>query len=307
MKTTSPDMYEDEIDLLELAKKMFRYKFSIVICTLLFGVGALVIAVTSPNIYEADILVSSSQGKGTGGLSSLVNQYGSIASLAGIDLGSSDPDLSSALALLQSRKFLISLIHRWDLKPFLFPESWNKNAGTWIKPEPSLVSKIKALLSLEALPEALDHTPSDLESYNVLDGMITVSQDKESSMVTIKVQALDPDVAADFANNIVIEINDYLRNEAVSESDTNISYLQREIAETSFVEFRTILYQLIESETKNKMLASVQQEYAFKVIDPALSPQHPIKPKRSLILVLGLMLGMVFGFVQALLRSFIAR
>ena len=305
MITTNQTVNDDEIDLLELLRVLFNHKFSILLFTLVFGVGAFVIAITTPNTYQADILVSSSEGGGVG--SSLASQYGGLAAIAGIDLGSGDTGLESALALLKSRKFIISFINEENLKPVLFPDAWDPEAKVWLTLPPSMISRIKNALVNDADDEILDPKPSDLSAYAEFSAIMMVSQDKTSSLVTIKVDSEDPVVAANWANKIVVRLNAYLKNEAISQSDQNIRYLEQEIVDTPLVEFKTALYELVEAEAKRKMFANVQKEYALKVIDPAVIPERPIKPKRSLILILGVLLGFMVGCAQGLVRGWVNR
>ena len=65
--------------------------------------------------------------------------------------------------------------------------------------------------------------------------------------------------------------------------------------ETIPVAIEQAFYRLIERQTKTVMLANVRDEYAFKVIDPALAPERPIWPKRRLTVALGMVLGAVIG------------
>ena len=310
MITTNQTVHDDEIDLLELLRVLFNHKFSILLFTLVFGAGAFVIAITTPNTYQADVLVSSSQ-QGGGMGSSLASQYGGLAAIAGIDLGSGDTGLESALALLKSRKFIISFINEENLKPVLFPGVWDPQAKVWLTlpPSPSMISRIKNALVNYADDEILDvdPKPSDLTAYKKFSGIMMVSRDKTSSLVTIKVDSEDPVMAANWANKIVVRLNAYLKNEAISQSDQNIRYLEQEIVDTPLVEFKTALYELIEAEAKSKMFANVQKEYALKVIDPAIIPDQPIKPKRSLILILGVLLGFMVGCAQGLVRGWLNR
>ena len=303
--TENQALDSDEIDLLALLRSLLRHKLSIFMLTLLFGVGALVVALTTPNTYQAEVLISSSQNKSGGGLSALASQYGSMAALAGIDLGSGDTGMESAMALLQSRKFIISMIEEENLKPVLFPKSWDSEAKAWLMPAPSTVSRIKNIFATEIKP--VDPIPSDLAAFKAFDDLFSVSKDKLSGLVTIKMQSEDPQWAAYIANKIIIRLNEYLRNEAILQSDSNIRYLEQEIADTPLVEFKTALYELVESESRNKMFANVNKEYAFKVIDPALVPEQAVKPKRALILVLGVMLGFMLGCAQALIRAAIIK
>ena len=297
------DINSDEIDLLELLRQLLRFKFSILILTLLCGIGALAVALTTPNTYQADVLISSSQKSSGGGLSALASQYGGVAALAGINLGSGNNEMDSAISLLQSRKFIISMIEEENLKPVLFPKSWNSEENVWLIHAPSTFSRIKNSFATEVKP--IDPIPSDLAAFKVFDSLLSVSTDKLSGLVTVRMESEDPQWAAETANKIIIRLNEYLRNQAILQSDKNIRYLEQEIANTPLVEFKSALYDLVETESRNKMFSNVNQEYAFKVIDPALIPEQAVKPKRALILIMGVMLGFILGCAQALVRSVI--
>jgi uncharacterized protein involved in exopolysaccharide biosynthesis len=53
------------------------------------------------------------------------------------------------------------------------------------------------------------------------------------------------------------------------------------------------------------MLANVQEEFAFRVIDPAVVPEVRSKPKRKLIVVLGGVLGGMFSIFLAFFLNFL--
>ena len=52
------------------------------------------------------------------------------------------------------------------------------------------------------------------------------------------------------------------------------------------------------------MLANVREEYAFKIIDPAVVPDMRSKPQRRKIVILGLLLGVVFGSLLVLVKDY---
>lgn len=54
------------------------------------------------------------------------------------------------------------------------------------------------------------------------------------------------------------------------------------------------------------MLANAQKEYVFKTVDPAVAPQEKSEPRRPLVILLAVMLGMMFGVLIAFVRFFIA-
>jgi uncharacterized protein involved in exopolysaccharide biosynthesis len=47
------------------------------------------------------------------------------------------------------------------------------------------------------------------------------------------------------------------------------------------------------------MVASTREEYAFQTIDPAVPPQEKASPKRALIVITALMLGLALGSLAA--------
>ena len=51
------------------------------------------------------------------------------------------------------------------------------------------------------------------------------------------------------------------------------------------------------------MLANVREDYAFKVIDPAMVPKTKIKPQRRQIVIIGFFLGLIIGGIIVLLRE----
>ena len=65
--------------------------------------------------------------------------------------------------------------------------------------------------------------------------------------------------------------------------------------------FYTYLLQK-KTETEIKKAATVSQN---RIIDSALLPQKPIKPKRKLIIAVGLILGLILGLVLAFVRNFL--
>ena len=77
---------------------------------------AVAVALMLPNIYRAEALLAPNDQQGTGGLSALAAQYGGLASLAGINIGSGSADKTAlGLEILKSRKFVSEFIERHDI------------------------------------------------------------------------------------------------------------------------------------------------------------------------------------------------
>ena len=115
---------EDEIDLLELFGVLFRYKFLIIIATIIAAIAALAFSIISiklppeksplPNKYKAKALILINEQDG-GGLPSILSssQLGPLAMMASVSSGSSYGDL--AIKLLNSKSILDKIIEKYNL------------------------------------------------------------------------------------------------------------------------------------------------------------------------------------------------
>ncbi len=65
-----------------------------------------------------------------------------------------------------------------------------------------------------------------------------------------------------------------------------------------------VLHRLIESEMKKAILANINEEYAFRVIDPAVVPEEPFSPKIPSLAVLGVVIGGLVGLFVALVLNY---
>ena len=73
--------------------------------------------------------------------------------------------------------------------------------------------------------------------------------------------------------------------------------------QTNTVEMRQVLFDIIKNETKTLMLANGRTDYAFEIVDPAVTPERKVSPHRSIYIAVGLALGMFLGAVIAFIRD----
>ena len=109
------------------------------------------------------------------------------------------------------------------------------------------------------------------------------------------------------ANNLVQQLNEQLREQAITDSQKRVGYLEKELAKTTLQDMRAILYNLLESEKQKAMLANVNEDFALEVIDPAVAPEIPEKPKRKLIVVLGGVCGLFLGIFAVFFSQFLRK
>jgi uncharacterized protein involved in exopolysaccharide biosynthesis len=264
---------EGRFDFISMWRVGWANKYLIAAITLICALGALILAFTATPTFRAEVAITQvTKSNLGGGAASLANQFGGLASLVGVNIGSANGPGKEADGLLKSRILCQEFVKRYDLLPVLY-----KNA----KKPPSLWFAVRQFQL----------------------GVITIKDDKRSGLTIVTVNWTDPVIAARWANDFVALANEMLRLRAISESKASIAYLNDQIAHTNVVEIQRVMYNLIESETKDLMLASVKPEYAFTVVDPAVPPEVRASPRRTLMLLLGIALGAVLGAIIAFARN----
>ena len=282
---------EDELSLIDLWNIVWKRKWPWLTFGPLFAVIGIFYALKQPEIFRAEAtLVPNSEERGGGGLAALAGQFGGLASMAGINVGGGG-STETAIATLKSRQFLMPFIETEATQKAIFPEEWDQDSESW------LVSKER---------RQDDNRPTKLETYErFVTESLNVSEDKKTGIVTLAVELQDPRLAAEWTNQLADRLNAHLRQQASLEAERNLAYLNEQLSETRVLEIKESLYGLIESQTKNAMLANAKEDYAFKVIDPAVIPEQRVRPKRALIVIAAGMLGGFFGLFLCFVLHFV--
>lgn len=271
------DQGQEDLDLARVVATALRGWKKILAAAL---AGALIAALVSfylPSVYRAQVLVAPVQQGGAGALGALQSQVGGIAALAGIDLGGGADTRKESFARLASSGFARDFIVTGQLLPALFPERWDEKAGQW-----------RAGEQVPTVEDGVRRFTHDVRA---------VSEDRKTGLVTLTVDWYDPVLAEQWANGLIDLSNERLRAEAVANSRQRIDFLNAELRKTDVLELRQAIYRLIESQLNTAMLASVQKEFAFRVIDAAVVPDRRARPRRTVLTVVGGLLGATAGLI----------
>jgi uncharacterized protein involved in exopolysaccharide biosynthesis len=278
-------MQKDEFRFQDLIDSIRQRKWAVVTITTAFVAAAGVAAVVMPKKYEATIVVAPAESRSIGGgLDSLASQFGGIASIAGLSMGG-DSRKSEAIATLQSEVLARAYVEKKNLLPVLFADKWDASAGKW-------------------RDQAPDRIPTLWKASQLIDKTIrSVTENPKTGLATVTITWTDPKLAAEWANDLVTATNDHMRGKAVVQIDRNIEFLKQQAAATDIAEVRSAIYSILESEIKNAMLARGTDEYALKVIDPAVPPERHSSPRLSIWVIVALLGGLTVAVLFVLLSG----
>jgi uncharacterized protein involved in exopolysaccharide biosynthesis len=268
----SVEGHERDVDLPSLWKLIWRYRFFISGMALVCALIAAAFAMLATPVYRAEATIIQVENQSLGRAAGLASQLGGLASLAGVDLTGGSGAGRDAKAMLESRHLVEQFIRRNKLESVL-SGSQGKSLSLW---------------------RAVDMFEKSV---------VAIVDDQRKGRTTVSIEWTDAKLAASWANAFVALANELTRARAIETSKRNIDYLNRQLAQTNVLELQKVMYNIIESETKTLMLANAQPEYAFANIDPAVEPEQRFKPKRALIVIIGLILGTLVGVFAAFAHS----
>jgi uncharacterized protein involved in exopolysaccharide biosynthesis len=245
------------------------YRTMILAICAVSAVTAAIYALLATPYYRAEAVVTAVRPDTGGGAMSLATD---IAGAMGVDLMQQNGEIETANAVLTSRNVIAQFVTRNDLVPVLSAPG-KKPLTLWFA-----VKRFR-------------------------DNILTIHNDTKKGVTIISVEWTDPRVAARWANGFVALVNEIIRTRALDETRRNINYLNGQMAQTTDLEVKRAMYNLIESETKKAMLANGKIEYAFQVVDPAIIPEVRDHPKRTLIVMVATLLAMLTSIGVAFFRD----
>lgn len=273
-----------EINLADVIRLLWRNRHLLVISAISFLIVGVLYALLATPIYRASAVVAPYQEQGSqGGLSQLVSQFGGMASMAGISINSSYQTTDAYLAQMKSRKFTEKFLTDNGIVQVLFAADWDNEENQWFD------------------------KPSAEQMYQVFSEYVSVGANKKTGLISLTITYKDPKLAAEWANLLLKDFNRHIRESTINDAERSIQFLKQQIKKTSVVGMQEILYSLIEKQLQIINLAQVRDEYAFKVIDPAVAPERRAKPKRGMAVLMSLVFGLFFGVFVIVFHEFLQK
>ena len=295
-----PNILADEINLRELFNVIWEGKKLIIVLTTFLAICSIVYSLMLPNYYSSESILVPRDSNNSNSLS----QYSGLASLAGISLpNSSNSSVFEVMQTIQSREFVKHLVTFEDVLPsimaaqsydptsqelYLDPDIYDVKTKTWTRK----ISKNKGV------------EPSYLEAHKEYLEMLSISQDKQTKLISMKIEHISPIFAKDLLDLIIRETNHLHRTIDIESSNKALSYLKTELSQTLLVEIKESINQLIKAQLETRMMASIHEDYSLILLEPPFIPEDKSRPGRALIVILVTMLGGMLSLIIVLFRHY---
>ncbi len=273
----------DEIDLIEVFKKIWAgrkiiYK-SMAIC---FVIG-LIVAFGTPKEYKSEVTLLVETGSGSNGMSGLLQQFGGLAGLnlggAGAGTDALRPDLYPDV--IKSTPFLLEILNqkvtesKYDstitisqyldrhTRSSLMSMILGNTIGLpgkiigWVRGKPK--NDEPSTKNQRARPLKL--TPEQSTDIGTLSGCIKAKQGESNNTLVISVEMQDPQVAAQLTDSVVKSLTKYITDYRTQKAKTDMQFVATSAAEAELKYKQTQrALATYSDQNKNVILASARTE-----------------------------------------------
>lgn len=290
---------DDEINLLEYWQVIYNHRRLIGYIVAGIVVATVIVSLLLTNIYQGRAVImpvsSQKEGQGTSSLGAMMAQQVGIMPPSGVQG-------AEIVNLLKSNIVREKFINSNNLLPVLFEESWDAEKQDWKRGGIKLNPLFWIGKGIGAVTGFIHEKPASLKKDtdvpDIWDGLrkiediVKVKHNIKENIITVTVDFKDPQIAATMTSQLLTTLVDHMSDEAKRVAKTNKDYLEDQLAKNTDPFIKQKIYALIATQIETIMMAEIKENFAFKIIDPPKVPDRKIKPKRALMVVLSLVVGL---------------
>jgi uncharacterized protein involved in exopolysaccharide biosynthesis len=190
-----------------------------------------------------------------------------------------EPSTDEYIAIATSRTFLEQFVSDHALLPVLFEENWDPVGKQWHG-------------------ASTEHPTAADGARMIQRELLEVRSDPDSGLVRLSIVWTERELAAEWTNEIVRRLNEAARTRAIAQAELSLEFLRTQLESANQVSIRDAINAVIESQMQKIMLARVQGDYAFRIVDPAVPARDSdfVSPRRLLVVtfsIVGILLAAI--------------
>ncbi len=255
------------------------------------------VALLTENIFKSTSIVIPSSSKYSASSSAPQSQLGGLASLAGINVKSEVDKGAIAFKTLSSYDFF-QLLYEDDkfMMKVLAGTGFNTNENSVDTFDPIFVDKNT---------QEWVFKPSIEKAYKIFyEKHFSSFKDRKTGFIYLHGEHRLPNVAQEIVEEVLSELNEYIRSKDVAEARAALKYIEGKIASSITLDVKRVLASLAEGELQVIALSEASDDFVFKVIQSPFLPETKDRPHRSRMVLVGGLLGFMISFLLVLLAEF---
>jgi len=297
---TPCEVNEDEIDLKELFITIWKYKFFILLVSLIVTLLTIIKVLEKPNIYKVYTLLAPREQPITPSLEELMSiNSGSNNITPDIEFQSLLNDYPFMKKFIQKNRLDQKLSDPMLKKDYIFPP-WH--------------NKIYSLFPVPAKTEEKKNNKRDFFSayYSPIKSSLqltTTKNDKKISLITISCISPSRRFAKDVLTSFLKDATKELVHKNINYINSQIKRYKQELQKTNNLELRSELIKLIASLIKQKVYINTSEYYKVKIITAPFipDPKDKVSQKRAFKVAVSFLASLIFSIILVFFYDFIKK
>ena len=287
--------YSNEIGIKDLLLILWNRKIIIGFITSIAAIISVIYALSLPNIYTSKALLAPVSTDDS--LSSKLGSFSSLAGMTGFTLpGENATKSKEGIERIKSYEFFSNyFLPNIKMEDILAVRNWDPKRNEVTYDDELFDSKEGKWIRKVSFPKKI--IPSNQEAYEKYLDMISISESRQTSFVSLSINHESPYIAKKWVEIIIKNVNESMRSEDEKKAQNSIDYLNESIKSTNIQSLKDAISGLLEGQMQILMLASSNEAYVFKAIDSPFVPEKKSSPRRALICIIGTLIGAILSLI----------
>lgn len=281
----SPPLNVDqEVDLLEYLNAILRFKYRILILSVLVAGAVFAWSKTIENKYRSTAVLAVNINQGFGGTRAGKYRGSDIVGILEYSLMVDEPyenEQSRLIARLTSTAFIELFIEENNLFRYIFRDQWDSVNEDWKEGfVPSMQLAVMVFRS----------------------EVLSAEIDGQSGLLPISMMTVDPVLSAELANAYFELFNLYTREKRLNELEQQRTILNQRLDATSNIEMQRSINRMLETQLAEEIVLSAKTDYPLELIQSAQPALFKSSPNRKMWTIVAFIVTAVLGVVFCVAR-----
>lgn len=234
----------------------------------------------------------------------LSSGIGGLTDVMGLGTSMMAPDFAFYDTALKSSMTAEAIARRPDLMHLIFRRQWSAAERRWKQPSAGPLALVKNGLRFVVGLPAVEWSPPDTADVQAfLSRELAADYDRRAETIMLTLQWPDPEAAKRILAGVSGLTDTLLRERDLVRAKNYSSYASSEMQQSSTLEYREALAQLLVQQEQRKMIASANLPFAAQALGVPMASKRPTSPPALVMIVLSLPAGAFFGLAFAYLRK----
>lgn len=290
---------EDEIDLKELFRTIWRGKLFILGFTVLITFVSVAYVIYQPNIYISQAIFSPTKDSDKKQI-----LPSDLEGFVSISVGQNSGIFETYSELYKNYTFMREFILRYKLY-----EDFEATANEVYLLGLDLAKKSKNKPFGEIVGGKLSVLQENIifEIFQSIKKQLTISQNKKTNLIVFSYKSYDRFLNYKILNSFLEYTSEYLKKMELTQLDNQISNLEKEINSVRNIDFRNSILELVTTLFKRRVFLQAEDYTGLNsVVLPEVSHiKDKVGPKRSLVVVVSFVTAFILSIFMIFFREFI--